>query len=77
MPACKRALTTCSKLRNDMVNDPRSESGHFFAGFLASGWDFSVALWIIAVGGPVSALYVRRVARVGKTPTEVSIQKSV
>jgi ABC-type Fe3+-siderophore transport system permease subunit len=27
MPACKRALTTCSKLRNDMVNDPRSESG--------------------------------------------------
>jgi hypothetical protein len=38
---------------------------HFLAGFLEGGTDFPVALWIIAVGGPVAALTVRRVARVG------------
>jgi hypothetical protein len=36
---------------------------HFFAGFLSAGSDFSVALWIVAVGGPVAAITVRCVAR--------------
>ncbi len=38
---------------------------HFFAGFLASGSDFTMALWIIVMGGPTAALTVKWAARVG------------
>jgi hypothetical protein len=37
---------------------------HFLASFLEGGADFPLALWIIAVGGPVAALTVRWAARV-------------
>ncbi len=33
--------------------------GHYFAGFLTGGFDFGLALSIVAVGGPVAALTVR------------------
>lgn len=48
---------------------------HFFAGFLSGGSDFSVALWIGAVGGPVVAITVRRVARVGRPAMTMSLSR--
>ena len=44
---------------------------HSFAGFLTGGSDFQIALSIIVVGGPVAALIVRWVPRVGRSRGEV------